>query len=105
MGFVTTFNLRRLKLRSGEQFADERELKLEPLQLGGQRYLPVPEEVDAQLTISRATTGWVFGLNFPARLHGWQIYAARFPDHYRAYVQQLLRGMQADQGDVTRQCK
>ncbi len=68
--FVTTFNLRRLKLRSGEQFADERELKLEPLQLGGQRYLPVPEEVDAQLTISRATTGWVFGLNFPARLHG-----------------------------------
>jgi hypothetical protein len=45
------------------------------------------------------------GNDFPARLHGWQIYAARFPDHYRAYVQQLLRGMQADQGDVTRQCK
>ena len=67
---MTTFNLRTLKLRSGEQFADERELKLEPLQLGGQRYLPVPAEVDAELTISRATTGWVFGLGFPARLHG-----------------------------------
>lgn len=45
------------------------------------------------------------GNEFPARLHGWQIYAARFPNNYRAYVQQLLRGMQADQGDVTRQCK
>jgi uncharacterized protein len=67
---VTTFNLRTQKLRSGEQFADEQELKLEPLQLGGQRYLPVPAEVDAQFTISRATTGWVFGLAFHARLHG-----------------------------------
>lgn len=67
---MTTFNLRTLKLRSGEQFADERELELEPLELGGQRYLPVPAKVDAELTISRATTGWVFGLGFPARLHG-----------------------------------
>ena len=45
------------------------------------------------------------GNDFAARLHGWQIYAARFPDNYRAYVQQLLRGMQADQRDATRQCK
>jgi uncharacterized protein len=67
---VTTFNLRTLKLRSGEQFADEQELELEPLELGGQRYLPVPAKVDAELTIDRATTGWVFGLRFPARLHG-----------------------------------
>ena len=71
---VTTFNLRTLKIRSGEQFRDEREIQLQPLELGGQRYLPVPEkvpaEVDAQLTISRATTGWVFGLGFSTRLHG-----------------------------------
>jgi uncharacterized protein len=67
---VTTFNLRTLKLRSGEEFAEERELELEPLELGGQRYLPVPAKVDAELAIDRATTGWVFQLRFPARLHG-----------------------------------
>ena len=67
---VTTFNLRTVKLRSGEQFQDERELRLEPLELGGQRYLPVPETVPAELTITRASTGTVFELAFHVRLHG-----------------------------------
>jgi uncharacterized protein len=67
---VTTFNLRTLRLRSGEQFADEREVGLEPLELGGQRYLPVPETVPAALKISRATTGTLFELSFDARLLG-----------------------------------
>jgi uncharacterized protein len=67
---VTIFNLRTLKLRSGEQFADERKVELAPLELGGQRYLPVPEAVPAALTISRASTGTLFELHFDARLHG-----------------------------------
>jgi uncharacterized protein len=67
---VTTFNLRTLKLRSGEQFRDEKEIKLEPLELGGQRYLPVPETVPAELMITRASTGTVFELAFHVRLHG-----------------------------------
>ena len=67
---MTTFNLRTLKLRSGEQFRDEKEIKLEPLELGGQRYLPVPETVPAELTITRASSGTVFELSFHARLHG-----------------------------------
>jgi len=67
---VTTFNLRTLKLRSGEQFREERELELEPLELGGQRYLPVPGTVPAELTITRASTGTVFELAFGVRLHG-----------------------------------
>jgi len=67
---VTTFNLRALKLRSGEQFRDEQEIALEPLELGGQRYLPVPEKVPAELTITRASTGTVFELAFHVRLHG-----------------------------------
>jgi uncharacterized protein len=67
---VTTFNLRTLKLRSGEQFRDEREIQLQPLELGGQRYLPVPEKVLAELTITRASTGTVFELAFRVRLHG-----------------------------------
>jgi uncharacterized protein len=67
---VTTLNLRTIKLRSGEQFRDEREIRLEPLELGGQRYLPVPENVPAELAITRASTGTVFELGFRVRLHG-----------------------------------
>lgn len=67
---MTDVNLRTLKLRSGEQFADTRELTLEPLELGGQRYLPVPEDVAAELSITRASTGTLFELGFDVRLHG-----------------------------------
>jgi uncharacterized protein len=67
---MTTLNLRTIKLRSGEQFRDEREIELEPLELGGQRYLPVPQKVPAELTITRASTGTVFELSFHVRLHG-----------------------------------
>jgi uncharacterized protein len=67
---MTTFNLRRLKLRSGEQFRDAQEIQLEPLELGGQRYLPVPETAPAELTITRAASGTVFELGFHVRMHG-----------------------------------
>jgi uncharacterized protein len=67
---VTTLDLRQVKLRSGEQFRDEREVTLEPLVFGGQRYLPVPESIPVELVISRASTGTVFELRFRARLHG-----------------------------------
>jgi len=67
---VKTFNLRTVKLRPGEEYRDEVELPLEPFELGGQRYLPVPEKVPAELAISRASTGSVFELRFGVRLHG-----------------------------------
>ena len=67
---MTVFNLRTLKLRSGEQFVDARDIRLEPLELGGQRYLPVPETVPTELSITRASTGTVFELRFRNRLHG-----------------------------------
>jgi uncharacterized protein len=67
---MTHFDLRRLKLRSGEEYRDELELALEPLELGGQRYLPVPDRVPAELVVTRASTGLVFGLAFDVRLHG-----------------------------------
>jgi uncharacterized protein len=67
---VTSFNLRALKLRSGEQYQDEVEVQLAPLEFGGQRYLPVPEKVPAELRVSRASTGTVFELDFAGRLHG-----------------------------------
>jgi uncharacterized protein len=67
---VKTFNLRTVKLRPGEEYRDEIEIELEPFELGGQRYLPVPEKVPAELAISRASTGSVFELRFGVRLHG-----------------------------------
>jgi len=67
---MTTFDLRALKLRSGEQLRDEQEIELEPLELGGQRYLPVPEKVPAELAVTRASTGTVFELAFHVRMHG-----------------------------------
>ena len=67
---MTTFDLRRARLRSGEEWRDELEVELEPLELGGQRYLPVPERVPAELRLTKASTGTVLELSFTARLHG-----------------------------------
>jgi uncharacterized protein len=67
---VKSFNLRQLKLRSGEEYRDEIELELEPFELGGERYLPVPGTVPAELAITRAATGTLFELSFTTRLHG-----------------------------------
>src|SRR2546423_13311171 len=67
---MTTFSLRQAKLRRGERFRDTVEVQLEPLVLGGQEYLPVPDRVPAELTITKATTGNVYELSFRARLHG-----------------------------------
>jgi uncharacterized protein len=67
---VKDFQLRRLRLHSGEQFRDEVEVDLEPYEFGGERYLPVPESPPADLTVTRAATGTVFELRFAGRLHG-----------------------------------
>ena len=64
------FNLRQVRLRPGEEFRDEIELELEPFELGGERYLPVPAAVPAELAITKASTGSVFELRFATRLHG-----------------------------------
>jgi uncharacterized protein len=67
---MTTLNLRALKLRPGEEYRDELEIPLEPLELGGERYVAVPEKVTAGVVVSRVPSGTVFSLSFPVRLHG-----------------------------------
>ncbi len=67
---MTYLDLRSIRIRSGEEFRDEREIEFSPLVFGGQRYLAVPEKVAAELTVTRATTGTVFELHFGIRLHG-----------------------------------
>lgn len=67
---MTTFSLRQVKLRPGEQHREELEIELTAFDFGGQRYLPVPDKVPAELEVTRATTGTVFTLAFKARLYG-----------------------------------
>jgi uncharacterized protein len=67
---MTSFDLRRLKLRPGEEHSEAIEFELTAFEFGGQRYLPVPEEVTAELVVTRAVTGIVFTLSFTTRLHG-----------------------------------
>ena len=67
---MSTFSLRRLRLRPGEELSDEVTIQLEPFALGGERYLPVPAEARAELTIGRAARGDMFRLRFATRLHG-----------------------------------
>jgi uncharacterized protein len=67
---MTSFSVRQVKLRPGEQFRDELEVELPAFAFGGQRYVPVPEKVRADFEVTRATTGTVFTLAFTARLYG-----------------------------------
>jgi len=67
---VTSFSLRQVKLRPGEEHREALEVELAPFEFGGQRYLPVPEQVTAELVVSRALTGTLFTLRFRTRLHG-----------------------------------
>jgi uncharacterized protein len=67
---VTTFNLRNARLRPAEQFRDAVEVDLEPLELGGQRYVPVPERPEAVLTLTRTSSGLVLELELATRVLG-----------------------------------
>src|ERR671935_266538 len=67
---MTFFDLRAMRLRSGEEYRDEKQVEMGGLVFGGLRYVPVPEQVPAELAITRASTGTVFELRFGIRLHG-----------------------------------
>jgi DUF177 domain-containing protein len=67
---LTRFPLRSLRLRPGEEHRDAVRIELEPFDLGGQRYLPVPQQVEAELAVAQATTGLDLRLAFDVRLHG-----------------------------------
>jgi len=67
---MTFFDLRAARLRSGEEYRDEKLVEIAPLVLCGLRNVAVPEQVPAELTVTRATTGTVFDLRLHVRLHG-----------------------------------
>ena len=67
---MTVFNIRTVRLQSGEQFRDVKEFELEPLELGGQRYVPIPEAPEAALTLTRLSSGLMLELELDVRLVG-----------------------------------
>jgi uncharacterized protein len=67
---MTTFDLRTLRLRSGDQAREQVEIELEPLVLGGQAYEPQPNPAPAELTVTRASSGTVLELALGTSLHG-----------------------------------
>jgi uncharacterized protein len=67
---LTTFDLRKLKLRPGEEHRETIELELPPFEFGGQPYLAVPGVVAARLAVNRVNSGTAFWLAFDTRLHG-----------------------------------
>lgn len=67
---MSSIDLRRLKIRSGEQFREDREVALEALELGGQTYSPIPARPRADLRVTRTSSGLLFEIDFEARLVG-----------------------------------
>jgi uncharacterized protein len=67
---MTTFDLRTLRIRSGEQARERVEIELEPLLLAGQSYEPQPNPVAAELRVTRASSGTVLELSFGVTLAG-----------------------------------
>jgi uncharacterized protein len=67
---MTTFDLRTLRIRSGDQAHEHVEIELEPLLLGGQSYEPQPNPAPAELAVTRASSGTVLELAFDVSLEG-----------------------------------
>lgn len=67
---MTMFDLRTLRVRSGDQARERAEIELEPLLLGGQAYAPKPNPAPAELAVTRASSGTVLELAFDVRLQG-----------------------------------
>jgi len=67
---VTSLNLRSIRLRPGERYEARPEVELEPLELAGQRYEPVPAAPEAALVVSRITTGTLFEISLAVTLEG-----------------------------------
>jgi uncharacterized protein len=67
---VTAFDLRTLRLRSGDQAREQVEIELEPLVLGGQTYEPRPSPAPGELMVTRASSGTVLELALDVTLEG-----------------------------------
>lgn len=66
----TIIDLSRLSLTHGEGKRLEMPVALEPFELGGESYQPVPSSPTVRLEVSRHSNGFAFRINFPVHLEG-----------------------------------
>ena len=67
---MTAFDLRKLRLRPGDQARERVEIEVAPLLLAGQEYAARPNPAPADLAVTRASSGTVLELAFDVTLHG-----------------------------------
>ena len=67
---TTIVDLARLSLAHGQGARLEPAVRLEPLELGGQTYVPRGERPAVRLDVSRPSNGYAFHLRFPLEVEG-----------------------------------
>ena len=67
---TTIIDLARFSLSYGEGKRLDAPVRLEPLEMGGQTYVPTPASPTVRLDISRPSGGYAFRLRFPLHLEG-----------------------------------
>jgi uncharacterized protein len=67
---TTIIDLARLSLAHGEGARLDPPVRLDPLELGGQTYLPRGDALETRLDVSRPSNGYAFRLRFPLRVEG-----------------------------------
>lgn len=67
---TTIIDLARLSLSHGEGARLDIDVRLAPLELGGQTYVPERDAVAARLDVSRPSNGYAIRLRFPLRVEG-----------------------------------
>jgi uncharacterized protein len=67
---TTIVDLARLSLAHGQGARLDLPVRLEPLELGGQTYLPQAVGLEAKLDVSRPSNGYAFRLRFPLCVEG-----------------------------------
>jgi len=66
----TIVDLARLSLAHGEGARLDLDVRIDPLELGGQTYVLAGGRVGARLDVSRPSNGYAFRLRFPLRVDG-----------------------------------
>ncbi|MEX0971659.1 MAG: YceD family protein [Solirubrobacterales bacterium] len=67
---TTIIDLARLSLAHGEGVRLDLPVRLEPLELGGQTYVPRDDILETRIDVSRPSNGYAFRLRFPFRIEG-----------------------------------
>jgi len=67
---TTIIDLARLSLSHGEAARLDLPIRLEPLELGSQTYIPEGDALETRIDVSRPSNGYAFRLRFSLRIEG-----------------------------------